>query len=185
MRINLISFVYFIHCPLAGVVKIGFSQTNPELRFRSCETYSPLPLVRLGVIRTTDVSESATHRKFDHLRSRNEWFLAAADLMGFIADNAEPWPRLAKPEAVTTSVVSVPERNPNLPGRRPLGSTQEDRSLHIRVAEACLLHKQTQRMVASRYGVSLRTVQLWIKAALEYPEGRHLIPFARTRRDAD
>jgi hypothetical protein len=78
-----------------------------------------------------------------------------------------------------------PAARPVRRGRRPCVADPAKRAIQVRVAESCLLYGWTRKKAAIRFGISLRTAKAWVKAATGYPEGQHLIPFARTRRDAD
>lgn len=71
-------------------IKIGQSRNPAADRLGDLATGNPRPLRLLGVMRGTDETEGALHRRFDYLRGRGEWFRAAPELLAFIAEHASP-----------------------------------------------------------------------------------------------
>lgn len=91
--------IYFIHAPLAGLIKIGRSR-NVAKRLAELQTYSPVSLVLVGTI-GTDSDQAATrfdsfdrreeeriHLRFHHLRRHGEWFEASRELLAFVEVSA-------------------------------------------------------------------------------------------------
>lgn len=68
------SWVYFIICPEANSVKIGFTRTDPRLRMASLQTGCPLRLDLAMAVPGTREDEEKLHRCFAPLRMRGEWF---------------------------------------------------------------------------------------------------------------
>ena len=67
-------YVYFIHAPESGVVKIG-SAADPEKRLRELQTGCPTPLRLIGRSACpSDTAEKELHQKFTADRVRGEWF---------------------------------------------------------------------------------------------------------------
>ena len=85
--------VYFVKS--GEFIKIGKSR-NVCARWRE-DTDAPLGVERLGFIHVNDwrhlqQCEWEYHWKFQHLWHRGEWFLAAPELLAFIAEQTQPWP---------------------------------------------------------------------------------------------
>jgi hypothetical protein len=76
-------FVYFVRC--LDRVKIGFS-VDPKSRLVKINADAPFPCEMLGVVPVDQFSEADLHTRFSSLRIHGEWFLAASDLLAFIAD---------------------------------------------------------------------------------------------------
>lgn len=83
-------WVYFIHAPEVGRVKIGIA-VNPPKRLMELQVGSPVSLRLLGVIKGGEQEEAELHSEFYDLRIQGEWFRAASDLMEFIQSEADPW----------------------------------------------------------------------------------------------
>jgi hypothetical protein len=92
-------YVYFIHAPAAERVKIGFTERHPDRRLRQIQSHSPVPLVGLGVVAGTFATEAELHARWAPLRDRGEWFRADPELLAFVADRADPWPKARPPKA--------------------------------------------------------------------------------------
>lgn len=86
-RAHLLPFVYFVHAPDAGLVKIGLT-ANIETRLASLRMGSPVPLVLLKAVRGGRTDEAALHSKWGSIRCHGEWFRATDDLLGSI-DNID------------------------------------------------------------------------------------------------
>jgi hypothetical protein len=106
-------WVYFIHAPEVGRIKIGYTDGQPLARLRDLNCGSPVALVGLGIVAGTYAGERELHERFAGLRRRLEWFEAAPALLRFIRTHARPWPkeRIAR---VPVPVV-MPPRNPGPP----------------------------------------------------------------------
>lgn len=74
-------YVYFVRC--GDFIKIGFS-SNPRERLNSIRAAMPLEVEFLLAFACKAKAEGNLHRKFAHLRHRNEWFRAGADLLAYI-----------------------------------------------------------------------------------------------------
>ncbi len=74
MGVDARGYVYFVVSWDAGAVKIGFSQTHPEERFRGFRGGSPLPLFRWGFVRGDMAREKRFHRLLKEHRTIGEWF---------------------------------------------------------------------------------------------------------------
>lgn len=83
-------FVYFIESPTNNLVKIGVTD-DPDHRFKTIRTMSPVPINLRGVIIGNKETESKLHARFAHLRSHGEWFRLDAELTAFIASESMPW----------------------------------------------------------------------------------------------
>jgi hypothetical protein len=65
-------------------IKIGFSKSSPARRMVHMQTGHPLPLYLVGSIPATKHQEAMLHRRFEHLRTRGEWFRVEYDLLDYI-----------------------------------------------------------------------------------------------------
>lgn len=77
--------IYFIGC--GEYVKIGKSN-NTQLRLKTLQVGNPYPMTLLKEVDVLDKVETFLHKKFAHLKTRNEWFLLDTELMEFI-ENAD------------------------------------------------------------------------------------------------
>jgi hypothetical protein len=86
-------WVYFIEAVGLNLIKIGFTAGSPDARLNSLLAGSPVPLVRLAVLRSDRILEPTLHRRFARLRARRdgEWFRDDPELRDVIRD-AQPWP---------------------------------------------------------------------------------------------
>jgi len=76
-------FVYFILCPRANMVKIGFTN-NLDERIKSHRTSCPFPVVFLKAVEGSFRLEREIHGKFSDLRAHLEWFVYSDELAEFI-----------------------------------------------------------------------------------------------------
>lgn len=77
--------VYFIEAVGAGLVKIGFTDGNPEDRLKQLQTGCPHAL-RLRAAMHGDLNrEKAMHQQFAHLRESGEWFRLTLEVEAYIA----------------------------------------------------------------------------------------------------
>lgn len=90
--------IYFIACPDANAVKIGFAR-DTYMVFRRLENIAsncPLTVGLLGVDeRGTRDDEKALLQRFRHIRTHGEWFLATRELLAY----ARQFPTPSKPWA--------------------------------------------------------------------------------------
>lgn len=165
-------WIYFIHAPTVGRIKIGFASGHPDRRFKICQTHSPCELVKLGAIVTDMLSEAHVHRQFASLRDQGEWFRAEPELLDFIAQRIPPWP-----DAPAVSRHPSVFDNPDLPKKRGRKSIEFDpvrRARNVRIAEAVLVQGIHPLDVARGFGVSRSAVFAFVRQAPSYPEGKHL-----------
>lgn len=83
--------VYFVLCPGANMVKIGWSERDPCGRFEVHQSGSPLPLVKWMVMDAVFADEAAIHERFREEWSHNEWFHLSERLRAFIESGARGW----------------------------------------------------------------------------------------------
>lgn len=78
------SSVYFADA--GGQIKIGWSR-KVSARLAQLQTGSAVPIKLLGTIPGGLALERRIHAHFAHLRTQGEWFVAAPELLAFIADH--------------------------------------------------------------------------------------------------
>ncbi len=78
-----LEFVYFVHCPLLGLVKIGYA-FDVDLRLRAIRSLSPARIKLLGAIPGDVYRESHLHRRFRKERKHGEWFRVSERLARYI-----------------------------------------------------------------------------------------------------
>jgi hypothetical protein len=76
--------IYFIQN--GDAVKIGVTIHDARDRLAYLQTATPHKLTLLGHIEGSYDEERALHRRFAHLRIRNEWFRLTRELIEFIAE---------------------------------------------------------------------------------------------------
>lgn len=76
--------VYFIQC--GDFVKIGISACA-ESRITNLQTSTPYDLEILYAFPGTGFDERELHKRFKHLRHRNEWFRLTDEIHDFIAEH--------------------------------------------------------------------------------------------------
>lgn len=85
--------VYFIHAPLAGLIKIGRT-TNIGSRLSSLRMSSPVHLFLLRTIEGGVEKEAELHRRWQAIRQHGEWFSATPELIaeidGPVFDSTRP-----------------------------------------------------------------------------------------------
>lgn len=86
--------VYFIEAVGVSLVKIGFTDGDPETRLKQLQTGCPHPLRLKGAVRGDARRERAFHDQFAHLRESGEWFRLTVELEVFIATALLVLPRL-------------------------------------------------------------------------------------------
>jgi len=82
-RIRVAGNVYFLRC--GEFVKIGCAASVAE-RVRAIATMNPHPLELLAIVKGGRDEEKALHRRFAHLRHRDEWFRYEGDLADYIRE---------------------------------------------------------------------------------------------------
>jgi hypothetical protein len=83
-------YIYFLRCPLNGLVKIGWTGVSPRMRLAGVGTMSPIRLEPIGVIPGPKVDEAEFHRRFEAFRSHGEWFRDNQELSELMAQ-LDPW----------------------------------------------------------------------------------------------
>lgn len=78
-------FVYFMHDPVAKLIKIGFTR-NVAARLAAVRSGSGRDLALLGFVHGTLEDEGRWHRRFSSARVRGEWFKATGRLLAAIGD---------------------------------------------------------------------------------------------------
>lgn len=76
-------FIYFVEAVGTNRIKIGLA-ANVKKRVGELQVGCPVDLLLLGFCSGSLFRERETHRRFDHLRHRGEWFEGTADLRLFI-----------------------------------------------------------------------------------------------------
>lgn len=92
MRRGNVGWVYFVRAPVNRFIKIGFTGHHPDYRLWNLSAGSPVPLVRLGVLRGDRETEHRLHLRFVASRHHSEWFESSPALEKFIHEKLRPWP---------------------------------------------------------------------------------------------
>jgi hypothetical protein len=85
-----VGHIYFILAPLAGLIKIGFAGKDPKIRLTNLSNMSPIPLILVGSIKGSFVTERDLHLRFEGLRSHGEWFRLSPELQTFLVEQFGP-----------------------------------------------------------------------------------------------
>ncbi len=75
--------VYFMHCPGAQSLKIGFS-TRISQRLIDLNNVSPLPIHLIKYVHADFAVEHVLLLLFGGSRTKNEWFCESEELLAFI-----------------------------------------------------------------------------------------------------
>lgn len=81
------TYAYLVEAVGCDRVKIGRAQ-NPSRRLEELQIGSPFQLIIRAVFNEEDWSERALHLKFNHLRTRGEWFKYTDEIRDFILEAA-------------------------------------------------------------------------------------------------
>lgn len=81
--------LYFIEG--AELIKIGYTQNHPSVRFKALAAGSPVPLRVLGITPGNLSDEKALHDRFASSRSHGEWFRKSAALTRYIQAHSAPY----------------------------------------------------------------------------------------------
>ena len=100
-----IGYVYFVGAEEVGRVKIGYTLFDPNGRFETLETGSPVKLSKLGLMRGSLAREAELHSRFKHHHARREWFHLDSEIVEFIAVEARDWKDLLWEEKVASELV--------------------------------------------------------------------------------
>jgi integrase len=79
-------WTYFIQSLDGGLIKIGYTEQEPETRLMNLQTGSPQKLQIIGL--TVGNRERELHSIFKHLWSHGEWFHPANELLDYIREEA-------------------------------------------------------------------------------------------------
>jgi DNA-binding phage protein len=79
-------FLYFVHAPSVGMIKMGFTSSTPMSRMHALQAASPVPLELLGCLRGSLTDEAQLHVRFAAYRTHNEWFVFNDDIAGYVRD---------------------------------------------------------------------------------------------------
>jgi DNA-binding transcriptional regulator YiaG len=186
-------YVYFVRFGKFGPIKIGKTDRDPKIRLAILQSGSPVKLYLLAVINNPDEEycEKALHCRFAHLNLLGEWFDPARELTDFIADHAEPWDPGSSSAEIPDDRFYLEDfgylddeaihwdgivggtlrhrRRSRIKASKKAGE-RTDRLQHIRVAYLRHVEGIPIRKLASRYRVSVRTIQYWVSAALAYDD---------------
>lgn len=86
------TYVYFILCESAGLVKIG-KTSDPKKRFGALCTQSPVPLRMLCCFRSHDQMEGFLHAYFAEQRHHGEWFRLTDEMVDMMDGVSTSGPR--------------------------------------------------------------------------------------------
>jgi hypothetical protein len=115
-----IGYIYFIRCPSNGRIKIGFSERDPDSRFKIFDIGSPVTIEKFALMRGTWGKEGELHSRFYEYRAKGEWFDSHDALLAYIRENARPWQELLDEESTArleAAVFEIPERRLKMHGR--------------------------------------------------------------------
>lgn len=76
--------IYFIEATGAGLLKIGFTDRDPEQRLKELQTGCPHALRLLATQPGNQEIERAWHQEYGHLRTTGEWFRIDDRLRGLL-----------------------------------------------------------------------------------------------------
>ena len=76
-------WTYFIQPKRGGLIKIGFTSSEPRGRLAKLQTGSPVELQIIALLRGNQ--EQDLHKKFAKLRRHGEWFHPGKSLLTFIS----------------------------------------------------------------------------------------------------
>lgn len=86
--------IYFIEMEGLNLLKIGFTERDPQDRLKELQTANPHKLNLLLVMGGGLKQENALHLAFAHLRVEGEWFRLTPELQAYIAVARFVFPRL-------------------------------------------------------------------------------------------
>jgi hypothetical protein len=141
---NILGWVYFIHAPSAGLIKIGWSGFDPRERLDKIRCTSPVPVEPMATTRGKLAEEKAFHRKFRDDWSHGEWFRSSPELLAVIAD-LEPWTPEARDR--NTPVLSGMDPGGN-PGGNPGRAVAARQSLADWAATTALTVRGVTKTIA-------------------------------------
>jgi hypothetical protein len=120
-------YVYFVRCPLNGMIKVGYSWVSPNSRFEVIRVSSPVPVEKVAIIRASQVMERDYHFRFDEFWDHAEWFRPNSGLADLIREEGQDWEEVLREDAElglgldeeVEVVVAVPPRPPRKVAKNP------------------------------------------------------------------
>lgn len=106
-------YIYFIRCE--NFVKIGYSAA-PRRRPKEFATCNPFDCVLIGIMSGGTLLEDELHKRYAHLRHRNEWFRAVPELLADIAAMCGDWSQVAPKKKTPPPVTAMLQREHKNPG---------------------------------------------------------------------
>src|ERR1035437_6515754 len=94
--------IYFISAARSQMVKIG-KTTNVSNRLCNLRTFSPEPLVLLGLMAGGIEEERALHKRFKPFRKHGEWF----DIKGEVAQFLKELPPISEDQYMLEKLVTA------------------------------------------------------------------------------
>ncbi len=85
-RCNVLGRVYFIGPQGASLIKIGWTQSDPQRRLKELQTGNGERFHLFGSIAGTRRDEQALHKKFKALHAHGEWFNGVGDLRALVIE---------------------------------------------------------------------------------------------------
>ena len=107
--------IYFARCGNDGPIKIGHTTTALSSRVSFLQVGCPWPISIIGTMEGGPADETSLLRKFAQINMRGEWFHPAAELLGFIAINAQQYTQPEPKRAVIPLAHSVADEMENWP----------------------------------------------------------------------
>lgn len=105
-------YVYFIRARRENLMKIGYSRSHPDSRFRQLRTANATPLEAVGYMEGTLESEVQVHEIFRRSWSHGEWFRITPSLESYIRKNTTPWAFASKWMKTLSRVTPIPTPDP-------------------------------------------------------------------------
>lgn len=90
--------IYFIEMDSMALVKIGFTDRDPQDRLRELQTACPFKLRLVLVMAGGLKHEADLHQTFAHLRAEGEWFRLTPELQTYLSLARFVFPRLNEME---------------------------------------------------------------------------------------
>lgn len=91
-----LGFVYFFGMEGSNLIKIGFTGTSLNRRYRAVRQGCPAELIPIGYFRAARRHEKELHRKFSKHRNKGEWFGNDGEISTFIEQSVIPFSDLGE-----------------------------------------------------------------------------------------